>query len=77
MTDDRHSAVRPSSTIDWDVSGSYGESSQVQEIQNYALTSRLRQGSLVSLVGGIPTCHDASTRVRTRRRDNVGVRQCS
>ncbi len=48
------------STIDWDVSGSYGESSQVQEIQNYALTSRLRQGSLVSLVGGVPTCHDAS-----------------
>jgi iron complex outermembrane receptor protein len=48
------------STIDWDVSGAYGESSQVQEIQNYALTSRLRQGSLVSLVGGVPTCHDTS-----------------
>ena len=48
------------STIDWDVSGAYGESTQVQEIQNYALTSRLRQGSLVSLVGGVPTCHDTS-----------------
>jgi outer membrane receptor protein involved in Fe transport len=47
-------------TIDWDVSGSYGQSTQVQEIQNYALTSRLRQGSLVSLVGGVPTCHDTS-----------------
>ncbi len=47
-------------SIDWDVSGSYGESSQVQAIQNYALTSRLRQGSLVSLVGGVPTCHDPS-----------------
>jgi iron complex outermembrane receptor protein len=30
----------------------------VQEIQNYALTSRLRQGSLVNLVGGVPTCQD-------------------
>ncbi|MDP9421918.1 MAG: TonB-dependent receptor [Pseudomonadota bacterium] len=48
------------STIDWDASGAYGESTQVQEIQNYALTSRLRQGSLVSLVGGVPTCHDTS-----------------
>ncbi len=48
------------SRIDWDVSGAYGESTQVQEIQNYALTSRLRQGSLVSLVDGVATCHDTS-----------------
>ncbi len=44
------------STIDWDVSGSYGESENVQEIQNYTLQSRFREGSLVSLVGGVPTC---------------------
>ncbi|HYC95423.1 MAG TPA: TonB-dependent receptor plug domain-containing protein, partial [Sphingomicrobium sp.] len=37
------------STIDWDISGSYGESNQVQAIQNYILTSRVRQGALVSL----------------------------
>ena len=48
------------STIDWDLSGAYGESNQVQAIQNYILTSRLRQGALVSLVGGVPTCHDTS-----------------
>jgi outer membrane receptor protein involved in Fe transport len=44
------------STIDWDVSGSYGESENVQEIQNYTLQSRFRAGSLVDLVGGVPTC---------------------
>jgi outer membrane receptor protein involved in Fe transport len=44
------------STIDWDVSGAYGETEQVQEIQNYTLQSRFRAGSLVDLVGGIPTC---------------------
>ena len=44
------------STIDWDVSGAYGESENVQEIQNYTLQSRFRAGSLVNLVGGVPTC---------------------
>ncbi len=48
------------STVDWDVSGSYGESENTQEIQNYTLQSRFRQGSLVNLVGGIPTCNDPS-----------------
>jgi outer membrane receptor protein involved in Fe transport len=48
------------STIDWDISGSYGESSQVQAIQNYILTSRVRQGALVNLVNGVPTCQDTS-----------------
>ena len=48
------------STVDWDVSGAYGETEQVQEIQNYTLQSRFRQGSLVNLVGGVPTCNDPS-----------------
>jgi iron complex outermembrane recepter protein len=48
------------STIDWDISGSYGESENVQEVQNYTLQSRFRQGSLVSMVNGVPTCHDVS-----------------
>jgi outer membrane receptor protein involved in Fe transport len=44
------------STVDWDVSGSYGESTQVQAIQGYALTSRMREGSLVDVINGVPTC---------------------
>ncbi|HET9397217.1 MAG TPA: TonB-dependent receptor [Sphingomicrobium sp.] len=45
------------STIDWDVSGSYGESENIQEIQNYTLQSRFREGALVSLDGlGNPVC---------------------
>jgi outer membrane receptor protein involved in Fe transport len=44
------------STIDWDIGGAYGISENVQEIQNYTLQSRFREGSLVSLVGGVPTC---------------------
>ena len=43
-------------TIDWDVTGAYGESEQVQTIKNYTLQSRFRQGVLVDLVGGVPTC---------------------
>ena len=37
-----------SSTIDWDVNGSYGESENVQAIQNYTLQSRFRQGLLAN-----------------------------
>lgn len=37
-----------SSTIDWDVNGSYGESENVQSIQNYTLQSRFRQGLLAN-----------------------------
>jgi iron complex outermembrane receptor protein len=48
------------STIDWDISGSYGASDRASVISNYVLTSRLRQGSIVNMVGGIPTCQDAS-----------------
>ena len=48
------------STIDWDVSGSYGQSENVQEIQNYTLQSRFRQGSLVNVVDGVAQCQDPS-----------------
>jgi outer membrane receptor protein involved in Fe transport len=48
------------STIDWDVSGSYGQSENVQEIQNYTLQSRFRQGSLVNVVNGVAQCNDPS-----------------
>ncbi|HEX8030684.1 MAG TPA: TonB-dependent receptor, partial [Vicinamibacterales bacterium] len=44
------------STIDWDVSGSYGESENTQEIQNYTLQSRFRAGSLVNGTLANPTC---------------------
>jgi outer membrane receptor protein involved in Fe transport len=47
-------------SIDWDVSGSYGETEKVQVIKNYTLQSRFRQGSLVNLVAGVPTCQDTS-----------------
>jgi outer membrane receptor protein involved in Fe transport len=43
-------------SIDWDVTGAYGESDQIQTIKNYTLQSRFRQGTLVDLVGGVPTC---------------------
>jgi iron complex outermembrane recepter protein len=36
------------STVDWDVNGSYGESENVQAIQNYTLQSRFRQGLLAN-----------------------------
>jgi iron complex outermembrane receptor protein len=48
------------STIDWDISGSYGETEAVQEIQNYTLQSRFRQGSLVNVVDGVAVCQDTS-----------------
>jgi len=48
------------STIDWDVSGAYGESENVQEVQNYTLQSRFREGSLVNLVNGVPTCQSGN-----------------
>ncbi len=37
-----------SDTIDWDVSAGYGESENVQRIQNYLLTSRVRQSLLAN-----------------------------
>ncbi len=35
-------------TVDWDLSASYGESENVQSIQNYLLTSRVRQSLLAN-----------------------------
>jgi outer membrane receptor protein involved in Fe transport len=37
-----------SDSIDWDLSGSYGESENVQSIQNYLLISRVRQSLLAN-----------------------------
>ena len=48
------------STIDWDISGAYGESEGTLSVENFTLQSRFRQGSLVDLVGGVPTCQDTS-----------------
>ena len=36
------------STVDWDISASYGESDKVQAIKNYTLQSRWRQASLAN-----------------------------
>ncbi|MFL6738715.1 MAG: TonB-dependent receptor domain-containing protein [Sphingomicrobium sp.] len=45
------------STVDWDVSGSYGESQNIQTLQNYTLQSRWREGALVDLDSlGNPIC---------------------
>ena len=50
------------STIDWDISGSYGASDRAAVVSNYVLTSRLRQGVLVSLdPDGNPVCHNTSS----------------
>ncbi|MFL6738331.1 MAG: TonB-dependent receptor domain-containing protein, partial [Sphingomicrobium sp.] len=48
------------STIDWDVSGAYGESDRPATIKNFTLQSRFRQGSLVNLVNGVPQCEVAT-----------------
>ena len=42
--------------IDWDLSGSYGESEKVQTIKNYTLQSRFRQGVLVDGTAANPVC---------------------
>ena len=46
------------STVDWDINGSYGESENVQAIQNYTLQSRFRQGLLVNGTLANATCQD-------------------
>jgi outer membrane receptor protein involved in Fe transport len=43
-------------TVDWDVSGSYGESDRPATIKQFTLQSRFREGSLASLVNGVPLC---------------------
>ena len=44
------------STINWDVNGSYGESDKLQTIRNYTLQSRFRQGLLVNGTAANPVC---------------------
>jgi outer membrane receptor protein involved in Fe transport len=48
------------STVDWDVNASYGESDKIQTIQNYTLQSRFRQGLLVDGTAANPVCQDGS-----------------
>lgn len=47
-------------TINWDVSGAYGESENIQTIQGYTLQSRFRQGVLVNGTAANPVCQDTS-----------------
>ena len=47
-------------SIDWDLSGSYGESEKVQTIKGYTLQSRWRQASLVNGTLANPVCQDPS-----------------
>lgn len=47
-------------TIDWNIEGAYGESENVQTIQNYTLQSRFRQGTLVNGTLANPVCQDTS-----------------
>ena len=46
--------------VDWDVSGAYGESDKIENIQNYALKSRFIQGSLVNGTAASPVCQITS-----------------
>ena len=48
------------STVNWDVNGSYGESDKLQTIRNYTLQSRFRQGVLVNGTATNPVCQDTS-----------------
>lgn len=45
-------------TINWDVSGAYGESENIQTIKNYTLQSRFRQGTLVDGTLANPVCQN-------------------
>jgi iron complex outermembrane recepter protein len=47
-------------SIDWDISGAYGESENVQTIKNYTLQSRFRQATLVNGTLANPVCQDPS-----------------
>lgn len=47
-------------TINWDVSGAYGESENIQTIKNYTLQSRFRQATLVNGTAANPVCNDPS-----------------
>ncbi len=47
-------------TINWDVSGSYGESENVETINGYTLQSRFRQGTLVNGTLANPVCQNTA-----------------
>ena len=47
-------------SINWDISGAYGESENNQTLQNYTLQSRFRQGALVNGTATNPVCQDPS-----------------
>lgn len=47
-------------SINWDISGAYGESENNQTLQGYTLQSRFRQGSLVNGTAANPVCQDPS-----------------
>lgn len=49
------------STVDWDVNGSYGESDKIQTIRNYTLQSRIRQGLLVDGTASNPVCQNGAS----------------
>ena len=44
--------------VNWDVSGSYGESENIQTIQGYTLQSRFQQGTLVDGTLANPVCQN-------------------
>jgi outer membrane receptor protein involved in Fe transport len=46
------------STVDWDISGSYGESVNSQRQDNYTLTSRISQAALVNGTRDNPVCQN-------------------
>ncbi|MBL0115617.1 MAG: TonB-dependent receptor [Sphingomonadales bacterium] len=46
--------------INYDLSGGYGESENIQTLQNYTRTSRIRQGVLVNGTVANPVCQDTS-----------------
>ena len=47
-------------SIDWDVTGAYGESENLQTIKGYTLNSRFRQSLLAGGTAAAPVCFDAS-----------------
>jgi iron complex outermembrane recepter protein len=48
-------------SINWDVSGAYGESENIEDVQGYTLNSRFRQGILAGRdAAGNPVCFDTS-----------------
>nr|WP_315458925.1 TonB-dependent receptor [uncultured Sphingorhabdus sp.] len=47
-------------SIDWDVTGAYGESENLQTIKGYTLNSRFRQSLLAGGTAAAPVCFDTS-----------------